>query len=213
MIVFGKFANFPSRGVPYPQLVLAGLLPMQYFTSSLAGSSMSLVANLPLVTKVYFPRVLLPLASVLVPVVDLTIGFVVLVPFMWYFNSWPGGVEALAAPLFVALALVTALGAGLFLSAVNVRYRDVPYLLPPLIAILPLVSAVPYSLNKIPEKWQWLLSANPMTGVITGWRWALIDAPTPNWGQMALSVVVAVAIFVVGLAIFRSSEPRFADTI
>ena len=91
VIVFGKFANFPSGGVPYPQLVLAGLLPMQYFTSSLAGSSMSLVANLPLVTKVYFPRVLLPLASVLVPLVDLTIGFVVLVPFMWYFNSWPGG--------------------------------------------------------------------------------------------------------------------------
>lgn len=213
VIVFGKFANFPSGGVPYPQLVLAGLLPMQYFTSSLAGSSMSLVANLSLVTKVYFPRVLLPLASVLVPLVDLTIGFVVLVPFMWYFDSWPGGLEALAAPLFVALALVTALGAGLLLSAVNVRYRDVPYLLPPLIAILPLVSAVPYSLNKIPEKWQWLLSVNPMTGVITGWRWALIDAPTPNWGQMALSVVVAIAIFVVGLAIFRSSEPRFADTI
>lgn len=213
VIVFGKFANFPSGSVPYPQLVLAGLLPMQYFTSSLTGSSTSLVANLPLVTKVYFPRVLLPAATVLVPLVDLAIGFVVLVPLMWWYDSWPGGLEALTAPLFVALALVTALGAGLFLATANVRYRDVPYALPPLISILPLLSAVPYQLSAIPEKWQWLLSLNPMTGVITGWRWALIDGPAPNWGQMALGVAMATVIFLVGLAVFRSSEPRFADRI
>jgi lipopolysaccharide transport system permease protein len=213
VIVFGKFAKFPAGDVPYPQLVLAGLLPMQYFTSSLTGSSTSLVSNLTLVTKVYFPRVLLPFAAVLVPLVDLAIGFVVLVPLMWWYESWPGGLEALTAPLFVALALVTALGAGLFLSAANVRYRDVPYVLPPLISVLPLLSAVPYALNEIPEKWQWLLSLNPMTGVITGWRWALVDAPTPNWSQMALSVGVAIAVFVVGLAVFRSSEPQFADRI
>jgi lipopolysaccharide transport system permease protein len=213
VIVFGKFAKFPSGSVPYPQLVLAGLLPMQYFTSSLTGSSTSLVSNLPLVTKVYFPRVLLPFAAVLVPLVDLMIGFVVLVPLMWWYDSWPGGLEALAAPLFIWVALIAALGAGLFLATANVRYRDVPYVLPPLISILPLLSAVPYQLNEIPEKWQWLLSLNPMTGVITGWRWALIDGPTPNWSQMALSVFVAVVMFVVGLAVFRSFEPRFADRI
>lgn len=213
VIVFGKFANFPAGGVPYVQLVLAGLLPMQYFTSSLTGSSTSLVSNLTLVTKVYFPRVLLPFAAVLVPLVDLAVGFVVLVPLMWWYESWPGGLEALTAPLFIGLALVTALGAGLFLSAVNVRYRDVPYLLPPLISVLPLLSAVPYALNEIPEKWQWLLSLNPMTGVITGWRWAVVDAPTPNWAQMAVSVGMAIAVFVVGLTVFRSSEPQFADRI
>ena len=131
VIVFGKFANFPSGGVPYPQLVLAGLLPMQYFTSSLAGSSMSLVANLSLVTKVYFPRVLLPLAARFSFRSSTSrSGSSYSCRSWWYFDSWPGGLEALAAPLFVALALVTALGAGLLLSAVNVRYRDVPYLLP-----------------------------------------------------------------------------------
>ena len=174
---------------------------------------MSLVANLPLVTKVYFPRVLLPLASVLVPSSTSRSGSSCSCRSCG--TSTRGRAAPKRSPLRCSLRSRSSRrsATGLFLSAVNVRYRDVPYLLPPLIAILPLVSRVPYSLNKIPEKWQWLLSANPMTGVITGWRWALIDAPTPNWGQMALSVVVALAIFVVGLAIFRSSEPRFADTI
>ena len=130
VIVFGRFAKFPSGNIPYPQLVLSGLIPMQYFTSSLTGSSTSLVTNLPLVTKVYFPRVLLPLAAVFVPLVDLLLGVAVLVPFMAYYHTWPGGVEVLTAPLFVGLALVTALGIGLVLSSLNVRYRDVPYMLP-----------------------------------------------------------------------------------
>jgi lipopolysaccharide transport system permease protein len=213
VIVFGRFAKFPSGNIPYPQLVLSGLVPMQYFTSSLTGSSTSLVTNLPLVTKVYFPRVLLPLAAVFVPLVDLLLGVAVLVPFMAYYHTWPGGVEVLTAPLFVGLALVTALGIGLVLSSLNVRYRDVPYMLPPLISVLPLVSGVPYAIEEIPVKWQWLLSVNPMTGVISGWRWAIVDGSTPNWGQMALSASVGVILFLGGLAVFRTSEPRFADTI
>lgn len=213
VIVFGRFAKFPAGNIPYPELVLSGLIPMQYFTSSLTGSSTSLVSNLPLVTKVYFPRVLLPLAAVLVPIVDLLLAFVVLVPLMAYYDTWPDGVELLAAPLFVGLALVAALGIGLLLSAVNVRYRDVPYVLPPLIAILPLVSGVPYAVEEIPEKWQWLLSLNPMTGVISGWRWAVVGGSAPDWGQIGVSVAVATALFVGGLAVFRSSEPRFADKI
>jgi homopolymeric O-antigen transport system permease protein len=213
VIVFGRFAKFPSGNIPYPQLVLSGLVPMQYFTSSLTGSSTSLVTNLPLVTKVYFPRVLLPLAAVFVPLVDLLLGVAVLVPFMAYYHTWPGGVEVLTAPLFVGLALVTALGIGLVLSSLNVRYRDVPYMLPPLIAVLPLVSGVPYAIQEIPVKWQWLLSVNPMTGVISGWRWAVVDGSAPNWGQMALSASVGVILFLGGLAVFRTSEPRFADTI
>lgn len=213
VIVFGRFANFPSGNIPYPQLVLSGLIPMQYFTSSLTGSSTSLVANLSLVTKVYFPRVLLPLSAVLVPLVDLLLALAVLVPLMAYYDTWPGGVEVLTAPLFVGLALITALGIGLVLSSLNVRYRDVPYMLPPLIAVLPLVSGVPYAIQEIPVKWQWILSVNPMTGVISGWRWAVVDGGTPNWGQMTLSAAVGITLFLFGLAIFRSSEPRFADTI
>ena len=213
VIVFGRFAKFPSGNIPYPQLVLSGLIPMQYFTSSLTGSSTSLVTNLSLVTKVYFPRVLLPLAAVFVPLVDLLLGVAVLVPFMAYYHTWPGGVEVLTAPLFVGLALVTALGIGLVLSSLNVRYRDVPYMLPPLIAVLPLVSGVPYAIEEIPVKWQWLLSVNPMTGVIVGWRWAVVDGSAPNWGQMAVSASVGVVLFLGGLAVFRTSEPRFADTI
>jgi lipopolysaccharide transport system permease protein len=213
VIVFGRFAKFPSGNIPYPQLVLSGLIPMQYFTSSLTGSSTSLVTNLSLVTKVYFPRVLLPLAAVFVPLVDLLLGVAVLVPFMAYYHTWPGGVEVLTAPLFVGLALVTALGIGLVLSSLNVRYRDVPYMLPPLIAVLPLVSGVPYAIQEIPVKWQWLLSVNPMTGVIVGWRWAVVDGSAPNWGQMAVSASVGVVLFLGGLAVFRTSEPRFADTI
>jgi lipopolysaccharide transport system permease protein len=213
VVIFGRFAKFPAGNVPYPELVMSGLIPMQYFASSLTGSSTSLVTNMPLVTKVYFPRVLLPLSAVIVPIVDLLLGLLVLVPLMAYYATWPGGPEVLLAPLFVGLAFLTALGIGLLLSALNVRYRDVPYMLPPLIAVLPLVSGVPYAVEEIPEKWQWLLSLNPMTGVISGWRWAVVDASAPDWGQMGVSVAVGLVLFLGGLAVFRSSEPRFADTI
>jgi len=213
VVVFGKFANFPAGDVPYATLVLSGLIVMQYFNSSLTGSSLSLVANLPLVTKVYFPRVLLPLAAALVPVVDFAVGFLVLIPLMLYYNVGPDGIELLAAPLFLALAFVTALGAGFFLATLNVRYRDVPHMLPAFMPVLPLVSGVPYAVQEIPEKWQWILAFNPMTAVIAGWRWAILGADAPNWAQTAVGVAVALAVFVVGLGVFRSSEPRFADTI
>jgi lipopolysaccharide transport system permease protein len=213
VVVFGRFARFPAGDLPYPILVFAGLLPMQYFISSLTGSSTSLVQNLPLVTKVYFPRVLLPLAAVVVPALDFVLGFGVLVGLMAWYDTWPGGVALLLAPAFLALAFATALGAGFLLSAVNVRYRDVPYAIPVFLQVLPLLSAVPYELNEIPERWQWVLSLNPMTAVITGWRWCVLDAPAPDLGQLAVSAGVALALFAGGLAYFRSSEPRFADTI
>jgi lipopolysaccharide transport system permease protein len=212
VIVFGKFAKFPHGLTPYPSLVIAGVIPMQYFASSLTGSSTSLVANLPLVTKVYFPRVLLPLAGVLVPLVDLLVGLPVLLVLMAVYGTWPSGVEVLLAPVFVALALVTALGIGFLLSAVNVRYRDVPYMIPVFLQVLPLVSGVMYVINELPT-WQWLFALNPMTAVISGWRWAVIGSSTPNWGQIAVGVGVSILLFVAGLAVFRTSEPRFADTI
>ena len=213
IVVFGRFANFPSGDMKYQVLVMAGVLPMQYFASALTGSSMSLAANLPLVTKVYFPRTLLPLAAVMVPFVDFLVGLPVLVAVMVFYDTLPGGLEVLTAPLFMGLAILTALGLGFFLSAVNVRYRDVRYMIPVFLQVLPLLSGVMYAVESVPVKWQWILSLNPMTGVISGWRWAVVDGSAPNWEQMAVSVGVAVVLFVLGLGVFRSSEPRFADTI
>jgi lipopolysaccharide transport system permease protein len=213
IVVFGKFADFPDGGMHYAVLVVGGVLPMQYFVSSLTGSSMSLANNLPLVTKVYFPRVLLPLAAVVVPMVDLVVGLPVLVAVMWIYESFPQGWEVVLAPAFLALALVTALGAGFFLSALNVRYRDVRYVIPVLLPVLPLVSGVIYEVQELPTKWQWVLAFNPMTTVISGWRWAVVDAPSPDLAQSAVGVAVALAMFLVGLTIFRSTEPKFADTI
>jgi lipopolysaccharide transport system permease protein len=213
VVVFGKFANFPSGGTPYPSLVIAGVLPMQYFSSALTLSSMSLLANLQLVTKVYFPRTLLPLSSVFIPYLDFLIGLPVLVFLMWYYDTWPAGLQVLTAPFFMGLAVLTALGSGLLLSAVNVRFRDVRYVIPVILQVLPLLSGVMFAVSEIPTKWQWILAFNPMTAVISGWRWAVLDAPEPNWGQVGVGASVSALLFVVGLAVFRSAEPRFADTI
>jgi lipopolysaccharide transport system permease protein len=213
VIVFGKFANFPAGSTPYPSLVVAGVLPMQYFASALSLASLSLLANLPLVTKVYFPRTLLPLAGVAVPLVDFVVGLPVLLFLMARYDTWPGGWKILTAPLFILLAVVMVLGIGLLLAAVNVRYRDVRYMIPVFLQVLPLLSGVMFAVDQIPVKWQWILALNPMTAVIAGWRWAVLDAAQPDLGQTAVGVAVAVALFFVGLAIFRSSEPRFADTI
>ena len=213
VIVFGKFAKFPSGLTPYPTLVYAGLLPMQYFTSSLNGSSISLVSNANLVTKVYFPRVLLPLAAVSTPIVDFLLGMLVLLGLMAKYGTWPNGPQVVLAPVFILLALVTALGAGFFLSALNVRYRDVPYAIPVFMQVLPFVSGVPFELSQIPAKWQWIFSINPITTVIAGWRWAVLGAHAPNPGQAAIGVAVAVLLLLCGLTFFRRSEPRFADTI
>jgi lipopolysaccharide transport system permease protein len=213
ILVFGKFAKFPAGNTAYPSLVVAGVIPMQYFSSSVTNSSLSLVTNLPLVTKVYFPRVLLPFAAVLAPVIDLLVALPVLLVLMAVYGTWPAGAQVVFAPLFLALALFTALGIGFLLSAANVRYRDVRYMIPVFLQILPLLSGVMYEVNQLPGKWQWILSVNPMTGVISGWRWAVLGASEPNWLQMLVGVGSCAALFVIGLTVFRISEPRFADTI
>jgi lipopolysaccharide transport system permease protein len=211
-LIFGKFAKFPSGNLPYPIFAFSGVLAWQYFASALNVSSASIVANVPLVTKVYFPRLLLPIAGVLVPLVDLVLACVVLVGMIFWFHTWPGPAIVLA-PFFILLALLTALGASLALSALNVRYRDVAYAIPVFMQVLPFLSGVPYSLDGAPEKWQWLLSLNPLTAVVAGWRWTVLDGPEPVLGQLAISVAVAVLVFVAGIAYFRRSEPRFADSI
>jgi lipopolysaccharide transport system permease protein len=213
VVVFGKFADFPSGDIAYPSLVIAGVLPMQYFASALTGSSMSLATNLNLVTKVYFPRTLLPLAAVVVPYIDFLVGLPVLLVLMWWYDTWPGGPEVLLAPVFMGLAVVTALGSGFFLSAMNVRFRDVRYMIPVFLQVLPLLSGVMYAVDEIPTKWQWILAFNPMTAVISGWRWAVLDANTPDPAQTTVGFAVGGLIFVIGLGVFRAAEPRFADTI
>jgi lipopolysaccharide transport system permease protein len=213
VVVFGKFANFPHGNTAYPALAAAGVIPMQYFASALSSSSMSLVSNLSLVTKVYFPRVLLPMAAVSVPIVDLVIALPMLLVLMAVYDTWPDSIAVVFAPAFLALAVVTALGIGFLLSTFTARWRDVPYMIPVFLQALPLVSGVMYALDQIPTKWQWIFSLNPMSAVIAGWRWAVIGETMPNWGQTAVSVSVALCLFTLGLAVFRSYEPRFADTI
>jgi lipopolysaccharide transport system permease protein len=210
--VFGRFAKFPSENLPYPIFAYAGVLAWQYFSASFNQATSSVIGNVQLVTKVYFPRLLLPIGGVLVPLVDLSLSLTVLVGMMVWFHVVPSPIIALA-PLFIALALVTALGAGLTLSALTVRYRDVPYAIPLFMQVLPFLSGVMYSLAALPEKWQWVLSLNPLSGVITGWRWTVLNGYQPNFGQLAVSVAMAFLMLALGLAYFRRSEPRFADTI
>jgi lipopolysaccharide transport system permease protein len=210
--VFGRFANFPSKGVPYPIFTYSALLPWTYFASAVAVASASLVSNKGLVTKVYFPRVLLPLASVVVPIVDFLLAFVVLVGMMAWFQVWPSPAIVLT-PLFLVMACIAALGVSLFLTALNVRYRDVPYAIPFLMQIWLFLSGVVYAINALPEKWQWVLALNPMTAVIAGFQWGVIGTAAPEPGKTLVSIGATAVFFVVGLWYFRRSEPRFADTI
>jgi lipopolysaccharide transport system permease protein len=210
--VFGRFAGFPSQGLPYPVFVFAALLPWTYFAQAVATSSTSLSSNVALVTKVYFPRTLLPLAAVAVPLVDFVLSLGVLAGLMAWYGVAPAP-TLLLGPFFLALAVVTALGVGLFFSAVNVRFRDVPYAIPFLIQIWLYLSPVIYPTKALPEVWQWVLALNPMTAAITGFRWALVGTPAPEPAQLAVSVASGLAIFMVGLAFFRRTESTFADTI
>ncbi|MDH5281053.1 MAG: ABC transporter permease, partial [Thermoleophilia bacterium] len=171
-----------------------------------------LVNNKPLVTKVYFPRVLLPLSAVSVPIFDFVFASIVLFGMMAWFHIWPS-IALLLAPAFLLMALTTALGTGLFLSAVNVRYRDVPYAIPFVIQIWMYVSGVIYAISALPERWQWVLALNPMTAVINGFQWGVLDTAAPPLDKTLVSVASMLVMTVVGLWYFRRSEPKFADTI
>jgi lipopolysaccharide transport system permease protein len=211
-IIFGRFAKFPSDRLPYPIFAFASVLAWQYFSASTSLASASLVANVGLITKVYFPRILVPLAAVLTPLVDFVLGLFLLVGMMAWYDIWPSA-AALLAPLFMLLAFATALGISLILSALNVRYRDVPFVIPVFMQVLTFLSGVQYSLDGIPTTWRWLLSLNPMTAVVSGWRWGILSGPHPVPGQVAVSVGVGVLLLVAGIAFFKRAEPRFADTI
>jgi lipopolysaccharide transport system permease protein len=210
--IFGRFANFPSKNVPYPIFTYSALLPWTYFASAVALAGSSLVANRGLVTKVYFPRVLLPLAGVTVPVVDFLLASIVLAGMMVWYDVYPTWAIVLA-PLFLLMAFVAALGVGLLLSAINARYRDVPYAIPFLLQIWLYLSGVVYAMSSLPERWQWVLALNPMTAVINGFQWGVLGTEPPGLGKTLVSIGATAMLFVLGLWVFRRSEPRFADTI
>ncbi len=211
-LIFGRFAEFPSDGLPYPVFVLAGVLPWTYFAASLSGASSSIAGSASLVTKVYFPRVLLPLSRITTPFVDFLVAFPALVVLIFWFDI-PVGIEAVLVPFFLVLAAVTAFGVGLLFAVANVRYRDVPYAIPFVINIWMYLSPVIYPVNALEDRYQWILSFNPMTAVITGFRWSLLGAPPPSATVVVIGTVTAVAFLLSGITLFRRAEPSFADTI
>jgi len=210
-LFFGTLAKVPSEGIPYPLFNYAALLPWILFAEGISRSSNSLVGSVNLVQKVYFPRLIMPFSGILSPIVDFAIAFVILIGMMFYFSYAPT-IYILWLPAFILLALMTALGVGLWLSAVNVKYRDVRYVIPFLIQLWLFASPVVYSSNLLPERFQIIYGINPMSGVIEGFRWALLGTEPPN-ALIGVSVGIVVVILISGAYYFRRSEKTFADVI
>jgi len=211
-IVFGSFAKIPSDGLPYSIFAYTALLPWQYFAQAISHSSDSLVGSANLITKVYFPRLIVPLSAAVAPLVDFAIAFVILLGMMVWFGIAPTW-GVLCLPLFLLLALVTALAVGLWLSALNVTYRDVRYTIPFLVQFWLYASPVAYPVSLVPEKWRLLYSLNPMAGVIEGFRWALLGKASPDFGVMAVSITAVLLLLSAGLIYFTRMERTFADVV
>jgi lipopolysaccharide transport system permease protein len=211
-IVFRKFAKVPSDGLPYPIFTYTALLPWTYFSQAVSRSGMSLVSNGALVGKIYFPRLILPMAGTVAPMVDFAMAFVVLLGMMIWYGIVPT-TGVLALPIFLLLAMMTALSVGVFLSAVNVKYRDVNYTIPFLVQFWMFVSPVAYPVSLVPEQWRLLYSLNPMAGVIEGFRWALLGKASPDFEVMAISGAVVLCLFAGAIIYFKHAERTFADLI
>src|SRR5215831_836206 len=211
-VAIGNYANLSSDGSPYSIFIYAALLPMSYFTQAISRSGLSLVTDSNLVRKVYFPRLIIPLAAVTSPLVDFLVSFGLLVVMIGWFRlplHWP----LLTLPVFLLLAIATALAAGLWLSALNARYRDVCHTIPFLTQFWFFASPVFYSSNLFPAKWRFLYGLNPMAGVIDGFRWALLGKQAPALGPMALSTAVVVVLLVSGMVFFKRMERILADVL
>ncbi len=210
-IVFGKLAKIPSDGLPYPIFVYAGLLPWTFFGNAISQSSSSLIGSSQLVSKVYFPRLIIPLSSVGAGLIDFAVsGVILLLLMLWYGIGW--SLHLLAVPLLVFAVIFTALGVGTLLSALTVSYRDFRYIIPFMVQFWMYATPVVYPASMFPEKWQWVLFINPMAGLIEGFRSAFLDRPF-DWAGISISLAVSVVIFIAGVLYFEKVERRFADII
>jgi len=211
-VFFGRLAKVPSDGLPYPIFAFTALLPWQLFSRALTDASTSLVVNERLITNVYFPRLLVPASAVLASLVDFGIAFILLLGMMVFYGIAPTTASA-TLPLFILLALITALGVGFWLSALNAQYRDVRYTLPFLTQFWLFATPVVYPSSLVPEPWRLLYGLNPMTGVVEGFRWALLGKGMPPNAMLAVSVIASLMIFVGGLYYFSRMEKTLADVV
>ncbi|NJN02681.1 MAG: ABC transporter permease [Leptolyngbyaceae cyanobacterium SL_1_1] len=213
-VVFGRLANLPSEGdAPYPILVFAALLPWQFFANALSECSISLIGNANLISKVYFPRLVVPTSAVIVSFVDFLISGIILLGLMAWYNFVPDW-RIVLLPLFIAIAFAAAMGAGLWLAALNVQYRDFRYIVPFLVQFGLYVSPVGFSSSIVPQRWRLLYSLNPMVGVIDGFRWAILgNRSSLYWPGFCLSLLLVAALFFSGIWYFRRMERVFADVI
>ncbi len=211
-VIFGRVAKMPSDGVPYPLLVFAAMLPWQFFSSALSDSSGSLVGNANLISKIYFPRLLIPGSAIVVSFVDFLISFLILIGLCAYYQFLPGW-HIVLLPIFVLLAILAAVGPGLLITALNVQYRDFRFVIPFIVQFGLYISPVGFSSAVIPANWRLLYSLNPMVGVIDGFRWAILGQSSMWWPGFCISIATAVLFFVCGIAYFRRMERTFADVI
>jgi lipopolysaccharide transport system permease protein len=211
--LFNNVAKVSSDGIPYPIFSFTALLPWGLFTTALNTASRSLTSNHNMITKTYFPRLVLPMASVLGGLVDFAIAFVILIGMMVYYGVTPSLTALWAVPLFLLLAIISALGVALWLSAINVQYRDVGYALPFITQFWLFITPVAYSSSVISAKWQVLYALNPMAGVVNGFRWALLGSGSGPDMLVAISTGISLVILFTGLVYFRNMERTFADTI
>jgi lipopolysaccharide transport system permease protein len=210
-LFFGKFMKVPRQGISYPLFSYAAILPWMLFSEGISRSANSLIQGSGLITKVYFPRIIMPLSGVVSPLVDFFFAFLVYVGLMFYYGFPPSG-KLLLLPIFVVLALVTALSVGLWLSAINVQYRDVRYAIPFLIQFWFFASPVVYASTSLPQSWQLIYSLNPMVGVIEGFRWVLLGTEPPK-PLMIVSISIVFVIMITGAFYFRRMEKSFADLV
>jgi len=211
--LFNNVAKLPSDNIPYPIFSYTALLPWGLFSTALNNASRSLTSNHNMITKIYFPKLILPMASVLAGLVDFAIAFVILIGMMIFYHVTPSLTALWAVPVFLLLSVITALGVALWLAAINVQYRDVGYALPFITQFWMFITPVAYSSKVISEKWQVVYALNPMAGVVNGFRWALLGSGNPPDVLVAISTVIALIVLFTGLIYFRNMERTFADTI
>jgi lipopolysaccharide transport system permease protein len=210
-VIFGRFAGIPSDGVPYPVFSLAALVPWTYFSTALGASSGSLVSNTNLITKIYFPRLIIPLAPVLASLVDFAIAFVILLLVMAGYGMVPSASALVVLPILVLAMVLTVSGVGCWLAALNIQYRDVRYVVPFLTQSWLFASPIVYPMSLVPERFRWLYALNPLAGVIEGFRAVLFGRNPVGWGMVGISLAAGLLLFGSGALYFRSTERVFAD--